>query len=170
VNFAFSVAIAAAASGNIALIVDGSSPECLFAAGVGGGRVREFLEPSTLSLPIASLRRFDIGSVQVVRHNSFSKESVLTFVKVCRGQNSRHWMILSHLLENLDEEADLDLSCLLKKSIKSSSTLSLTQNPEPLLDGAQLVLKILVESSSGHLLQRGLILIDIRNPLLGYLV
>jgi hypothetical protein len=62
VNFAFSVAIAAAASGNMALIVDGSSPECLFAEGVAGGRVKEFLEPSTLSLFIASLRRFDIGS------------------------------------------------------------------------------------------------------------
>ena len=62
-NFAFSVAMAAAASGNMALMVDGSSPECLFVPGVGGGRVREFLEPpSTLSLSIALLRRFDIGS------------------------------------------------------------------------------------------------------------
>ena len=61
VNFAFSVAIAAAASGNMALIVDGSSPECLFAPGVGGGRF--ILEPpSTLSLSIALLSRFDIGS------------------------------------------------------------------------------------------------------------
>jgi hypothetical protein len=57
------VAIAAAASGNIALIVEGSRPECLFVVeGVAGGRVKEFLEPSTLSLFIASLRRFDIGS------------------------------------------------------------------------------------------------------------
>jgi hypothetical protein len=62
VNFAFSVAIAAAASGNMAFIVEGSSPECLFAEGVAGGRVNEFLDPSTLSLFIASLRRFDIGS------------------------------------------------------------------------------------------------------------
>jgi hypothetical protein len=63
VNFAFSVAMAAAASGNIALIVDGSSPECLFVPGVVGGRAREFLDPpSTLSLSIALLRRFDIGS------------------------------------------------------------------------------------------------------------
>ena len=63
VNFAFSVAIAAAASGNIALMVDGSSPECLLTPGVVGGRVREFLLPSTLNLFIASLRRFDIGSI-----------------------------------------------------------------------------------------------------------
>jgi hypothetical protein len=62
VNLAFSVAIAAAASGNMALIVDGSSPECLFVEGVAGGRVKEFLDPSTLSLFIASLKRFDIGS------------------------------------------------------------------------------------------------------------
>jgi hypothetical protein len=63
VNLAFSVAIAAAASGNIALMVVGSSPECLFVPGVVGGRAKEFLEPpSTLSLSIALLRRFDIGS------------------------------------------------------------------------------------------------------------
>lgn len=79
-------------------------------------------------------------------------------------------MVLSHLLENLDEETDLDLSCLLQKSVESSSTLSFTQNSEPLLDSAQLILEILIECSSSHLLQRGLILIDIRNPLLSYLI
>jgi hypothetical protein len=64
VNFAFSVAIAAAASGNIALIVEASSPECLLASpGVLGGWVKEFLDPSTLSLFMASLRRFDTGSL-----------------------------------------------------------------------------------------------------------
>jgi hypothetical protein len=63
VNLAFSVAIAAAASGNIALIVDGSRPECLLVVeGVAGGRVNELRDPSTLSLFIASLRRLDMGS------------------------------------------------------------------------------------------------------------
>jgi hypothetical protein len=62
VNLAFSVAMAAAASGNIALIVEGSSPECLFVDGVAGGRANEFREPSTLSLFMASLRRLDMGS------------------------------------------------------------------------------------------------------------
>jgi hypothetical protein len=62
VYLAFSVAIAAAASGNIALIVDGSRPECRLVDGEADGRESEFLDPSTLNLFIASLKRFDMGS------------------------------------------------------------------------------------------------------------
>ena len=66
VNFAFSVAMAAAASGNIALMVEGSRPECLLTPRVLGGREREFLDPSAPNLFIASLRRLDIGSNAVI--------------------------------------------------------------------------------------------------------
>lgn len=59
---AFFFAIAAAASGNMAFIVEGSSPELRLLPGDGGGRPSEFRELSTLSLLIASLRRFDIAS------------------------------------------------------------------------------------------------------------
>lgn len=61
---AFFFAIAAAASGNIALIVDGSRPELRLFPGDGGGRPRELRDPSTLSLLIASLRRLDMASVE----------------------------------------------------------------------------------------------------------
>lgn len=56
---AFFLAMAAAASGNIAVIVDGSNPEFLLLPGDGKGRPRECREPS---FPIASLIRFDILS------------------------------------------------------------------------------------------------------------
>lgn len=85
VNLAFSVAIAAAASGNIALIVEGSRPECLLVDGVADGREREFRDPSVPNLLIASLRRFDMGSGCYVS-NSFYQVLYrrLTFVKVRR--------------------------------------------------------------------------------------
>jgi len=79
-------------------------------------------------------------------------------------------MILSHLLENLNEEADLNLGCLLEESIQSSRSFSLAQNSEPLFDGAQLVLEILVEGCSSHLLQRSFILVNVGDPLLSNLV
>jgi hypothetical protein len=62
VNSAFFFAIAAAASGNMALIVEESRPELRFAPGDGGGRPREFREVSILSLDIASLKRLDMAS------------------------------------------------------------------------------------------------------------
>jgi hypothetical protein len=67
VYLAFSVAMAATASGNIALIVDGSRPECRLVDGEADGRDSEFLEPSTLNLFMASLKRLDIGSSYNVR-------------------------------------------------------------------------------------------------------
>ena len=66
VYFAFCVAIAAAASGNMAWMVDGSRPELRLLPGDGGGRPREFRDPSTLNLFIASLNRFDSGSMRNV--------------------------------------------------------------------------------------------------------
>lgn len=63
VNSAFFFAIAAAASGNMALMVEESRPEFLFAPGDGGGRPRELREPSAVvSFDIASLSRLDMGS------------------------------------------------------------------------------------------------------------
>lgn len=79
-------------------------------------------------------------------------------------------MVLAHLLEDLDEEADLDLSGLLQQGVQSGRALSLTQHPKPLLNGAELVLEVLVERGGSHLLQRRLILVNVRNPLLGDLV
>ena len=66
---AFFFAIAAAASGNIALIVEESNPELrLFPRlpGEGGGRPNEFRDPSTFSLVIASLSRLVMASVHLL--------------------------------------------------------------------------------------------------------
>lgn len=68
---AFFFAIAAAASGNIAFIVEGSSPEFRLFPGEGGGRPRELREPSTFSLFMASLRRFDMASMFELRRKTF---------------------------------------------------------------------------------------------------
>ena len=63
VNSAFFLAMAAAASGNIALIVDGSRPELRLAPGDGGGRPSELRELSTFNLDMASFNRLDMASV-----------------------------------------------------------------------------------------------------------
>lgn len=62
VNLAFSVAMAAAASGNMALIVEASRPECRLVDDMVELRANEFRAESTLSLFMASLSRLDIGS------------------------------------------------------------------------------------------------------------
>ena len=68
---AFCCAIAAAASGNMALMAEGSICEFLFApAGETGARETEFRVFSTLSLAIASLIRLDIGSAGMVSRQS----------------------------------------------------------------------------------------------------
>lgn len=59
---AFFWAMAAAASGNMALMVELSRPEFLLLAGETGGRPTEFREFSTLSFDIASLNRLDMAS------------------------------------------------------------------------------------------------------------
>ena len=78
-------------------------------------------------------------------------------------------MALGHLLQDLDEEADLHLCRLLQESVQRRGPLRLAQHTEPLLNGAQFVLKVLIQSSRGHVLERRLILLDIRHPLLGHL-
>lgn len=93
-----------------------------------------------------------------------------TFVERGGRQNSRHGMILAHLLQNLDEEADLDLGRLLQQCIQSGRALGLAQDAEPLLDGAELVLEVLVERGGGHFFQRRLVLVNVGDPLLGNLV
>jgi len=75
-------------------------------------------------------------------------------------------MVLAHLLQNLDEEPDLHLCSLLKERIQRRSALGLAQHPKPLLDGAKLVLKVLIKSRGSHFLKRSLILVDFSNPLL----
>lgn len=63
---AFCWAIAAAASGNIEFIVEGSSCEFLFPpAGETGALETEFREFSMFNLAIASLMRLDMGSVNM---------------------------------------------------------------------------------------------------------
>ena len=61
-NSAFFFAIAAAASGNIALIVEESRPEFRLALGEGGIRPSELRELSTFNFDMASLKRLDMGS------------------------------------------------------------------------------------------------------------
>ena len=62
-NSAFWSSIALAASGNMDLIVLGSSPDMRFAPGEGGGLVpKDPRDPSTLSLFMASFMREDMGS------------------------------------------------------------------------------------------------------------
>lgn len=63
VNLAFSVAMAATASGNIAFILSLSRPDCLLVEEDIGGRDRGLRGPSTFSLFAASAKRFDIGSI-----------------------------------------------------------------------------------------------------------
>lgn len=63
VNFAFSVAMAAAASGNMALMVEGSRPDWRLPVAVLEGRTMEFLAESTFNLFMASLRRLVMGSL-----------------------------------------------------------------------------------------------------------
>ena len=65
VNSAFFFAMAAAASGNIALIVEESRPELRLAPADGGGRPRELRGVSTFNLDMASLKRFDMASLKV---------------------------------------------------------------------------------------------------------
>jgi len=168
---AFCFAIAAAASGNMELIVLGSRPELRLPLGEGGGlpNACEPREPSMLSLLIASFMRDDIGSVQAqldLQHLVSTKRVWHTFfTKVGRRQDARHGMALCHLLENLNEESDLDLSCLLQQCIQRSCTLGFTEDTEPLFDSTQLILEILIECCRGHLLQGRFVLIDVCNPL-----
>jgi hypothetical protein len=61
-NSAFFFAIAAAASGNIALMVEESRPEFRLALGEGGIRPSELRELSTFNFDMASLKRLDMGS------------------------------------------------------------------------------------------------------------
>jgi hypothetical protein len=93
---------------------------------------------------------------------------MLTFLaEVGRRKHARHGHVLGHLLQDLDEEPDLHLSRLLEQSVECRSPFGLAEHAEPLLDGAQLVLEVLVESGRGHLLQCRLVLVDIGEPLLG---
>jgi hypothetical protein len=98
----------------------------------------------------------------------FSLYGIRTLLaKVRRRQHARHGQALGHLLQDLDEEANLHLGRLLQQGVQGGGALGLAQDAEPLLDGAQLVLEVLVERGRGHLLERVLVLIDVGEPLLG---
>jgi hypothetical protein len=90
--------------------------------------------------------------------------------KVGRRQNTRHGVALGHLLQDLDEEANLHLGCLLQQSVESSGALGLAEHAEPLLDSAELVLEVLVQRSGRHVLEGRLVLVDVGDPLLSSLV
>jgi len=100
-------------------------------------------------------------------NQSHSCEPKRTFLaEVGWRENNRHGVTLGHLLQDLNEETDLNLGRLLKKSVQSSCTFGFAQNAEPLFNSTQFIFEVLVQCSSSHLLQGCLILIDIRNPLL----
>lgn len=86
--------------------------------------------------------------------------------KVGGRQNTRDWMALGHLVQDLSKEALLHLGGLLYQGICGGGALSLAQDSKPLFNGAQLILEILVQSGSSHLFQHGLVLFNVLNPLL----
>lgn len=79
-------------------------------------------------------------------------------------------MPLAHLLQDLDEETNLHLGGLLQQGVQSGSALGLAQNPKPLFNSTQFILKVLVQGSGCHLLQGSLILVNVGDPLLSELV
>lgn len=89
-----------------------------------------------------------------------------TFLYISWRQDTRHWVALSHLLQDLYEESYLDLSGLLKEGIQSSCSLGFAKDFKPLLNCTELILEVLVKGCGGHLLECSFVLIDIRNPLL----
>jgi hypothetical protein len=109
-----------------------------------------------------------MGSVKVSILQASPNILARTFLpKVGRREHARHGQTLGHLLQNLDEEPDLHLGGLLEEGIERGSPLGLAEHAEPLLDGAQLVLEVLVERGRGHLLQGRLVLVYVGQPLLG---
>lgn len=174
---AFCLAMAAAASGNSELMVLGSRPELRLAPGEGGGLApnpKDDRVPSMLSLLMASLSRVDMGSVGFcqlqINYCAERKRAHTLFAKVGGRQNTRHGVALCHLLQNLNEETDLNLRSLLQKSIQGSSALGFTQHAEPLLDGAELIFEVLIQSCRCHVLKRRLVLVNVGDPLLRCLV
>jgi len=118
---------------------------------------------------MASLSFWVMGSIGVsALHHSYIREGKGTLLaKVGGRQHARHGQALGHLLQDLDEEANLHLGRLLQQGVQGGGALGLAQDAEPLLDGAQLVLEVLVERGRGHLLERVLVLVDVGEPLLG---
>ena len=99
---------------------------------------------------------------------ALADEYLLTLLsEIGRRQHARHGQVLRHLLQDLNEETDLHLCRLLEQRIQGSCSLRLAQDAEPLLDGAQLVLEVLVERGRSHLLERVLVLVNVGQPLLG---
>ena len=107
-------------------------------------------------------RRADRGRVK----EEEKYKDMLTVLKVGRREHAGHGMTVGHLLQHLNEEANLHLGGLLQEGIQRRGALGLAQDLEPLLDGAQLVLEILIQGGGGHLFERGLVLIDVGDPLL----
>ena len=94
----------------------------------------------------------------------------LAFVEVGRREHPGHGMVLAHLLQHLDEEANLNLCRLLQQGIEGSGPLGLTKDSKPLFNSTEFVLEVLVQRRRSHLLQRRLVLVDIGDPLLRQLV
>ncbi|KAG9966610.1 SAM domain-containing protein, partial [Aureobasidium melanogenum] len=86
--------------------------------------------------------------------------------KIGRRQNTRHGVALGHLLQDLDEEANLHLGGLLQQGVEGGSALWLAEHAEPLLNSAELILEILIQRSGSHVLEGCLVLVDVGDPLL----
>ena len=71
-------------------------------------------------------------------------------------------MAFTHLLQDLDEETDLDLSGLLEQGIKRGSALGFAQHSEPLLNSTELILEVLGKWHSWNLSVGGLMELIIR--------
>lgn len=91
----------------------------------------------------------------------------ILLAEVSGREHARHGQALGHLLQDLDEEANLHLGGLLQQGVEGGGALGLAEDAEPLLDGAQLVLEVLVERGRGHFLECVLVLVDVGEPLRG---
>ena len=76
----------------------------------------------------------------------------------------------SHLLQDLNEESNLDLGCLLEERIECGGSLRFAQNEEPLLDSLKFIFKVLVQSGRCHLLEGIFVGLEVVDPLAGSLV
>lgn len=79
-------------------------------------------------------------------------------------------MAFGHLLQHLDEKANLNLCALLEKRIEGRSPLCFAQYAKPLLNSTHFILEVLIRCRCGHLFQQHFVLINVGEPCLSSLV